>query len=578
MRKAYSYIRMSSEKQLKGDSLRRQLELSEQYAKEFNLELVNHINGVDLKDLGVSGYQGVNSKKGVLALFLNALEIGKIPENSVLLVESLDRLSRDEISYALTQFLNIINYNIEIVTLTDNQSYTKETINQNPAQMYISFGVMFRANEESETKSKRIRAAWQNKRNIANIKPLTKIAPAWLRYSEEEQKFLLIEERSKVVKLIFDMCTNTCGLWSIARYLNENNIPTFGYAKIWYKSYINKIIFNRAVIGEFQPHKMIKGKRVADGEAIKEYFPAAITESELLLAHAAIQKRTKQGKGRNGKSFSNLFTKLAFCGHCSSAMIVRNRGVLPKGGKTFICSNKHHGKSCIQQSWKHNEVENAVFKHLHEVNFSDILGSKDNQSVLEAQIQTLATKLTGLSNQIENGIDSLISGGLSDEVKSKLQNKINNLQSTTDEIKDEKSALETSFQDIQMQSKGLSNEDIKKITKLLTEKVDDYYFRSSLHNTLVKFVEKINFIIDDGVYAPWEINEQDDVVVNFKLKNPKFNDYDHRKLLDSAKFKDFYLQYGKRIQIIYKSGAARHILFGHDISIPAGTRHNDPVQ
>jgi DNA invertase Pin-like site-specific DNA recombinase len=288
MRKAYSYIRMSSEKQLRGDSLRRQLELSEQYAKEFNLELVDHIDGVDLKDLGVSGYQGVNSKKGVLALFLNALEIGKIPENSILLIESLDRLSRDDISSALTQFLNIINYNIEIVTLTDRQSYTKATINDNPAQIYISLGVMFRANEESATKSKRISAAWKNKRNIANIIPLTKIAPAWLTYVEDEQKFLLNEERTKVIKLIFDMCTNTCGLWSITRYLNENKIPTFGTAKIWYKSYINKIIFNRAVIGEFQPHKMIEGKRVAEGEAIKEYFPAAITESEFLLAHAAV--------------------------------------------------------------------------------------------------------------------------------------------------------------------------------------------------------------------------------------------------------------------------------------------------
>ena len=39
MIKAYSYIRFSSTRQMRGDSLRRQTELSEQYAKEHNLEL-----------------------------------------------------------------------------------------------------------------------------------------------------------------------------------------------------------------------------------------------------------------------------------------------------------------------------------------------------------------------------------------------------------------------------------------------------------------------------------------------------------------------------------------------------------
>ena len=203
MRKAYSYIRMSSERQVRGDSLRRQLELSEQYARENNLELVDNIGGIPLKDLGVSAFNGYNSSKGVLSLFLDALKMSKIPENSVLLIESLDRLSREEITNALTQFLNIINYNIEIVTLTDKQSYTKGTINKNPAQIYISLGAMFRANEESATKSKRISAAWENKRKNAHTKPLTKLTPAWIEYSESTQQFLLDDSRSKVVKLIF---------------------------------------------------------------------------------------------------------------------------------------------------------------------------------------------------------------------------------------------------------------------------------------------------------------------------------------------------------------------------------------
>jgi DNA invertase Pin-like site-specific DNA recombinase len=48
--RAYSYIRMSTDAQIKGDSLRRQLELSELYAQEHGLQLVD----TDLRDTGRS--------------------------------------------------------------------------------------------------------------------------------------------------------------------------------------------------------------------------------------------------------------------------------------------------------------------------------------------------------------------------------------------------------------------------------------------------------------------------------------------------------------------------------------------
>jgi len=63
MRKAYSYIRMSSETQLKGDSLRRQLAKSEKYAADNGLELIDTIDGVRLEDIGVSAYRGAHAKK-----------------------------------------------------------------------------------------------------------------------------------------------------------------------------------------------------------------------------------------------------------------------------------------------------------------------------------------------------------------------------------------------------------------------------------------------------------------------------------------------------------------------------------
>ncbi|MDH6266373.1 DNA invertase Pin-like site-specific DNA recombinase, partial [Rhizobium sp. SG_E_25_P2] len=54
--RAYSYVRMSTHKQLSGDSLRRQLEKSRSFAKEHGLRLDE-----GLSDIGVSAWKGKNA-------------------------------------------------------------------------------------------------------------------------------------------------------------------------------------------------------------------------------------------------------------------------------------------------------------------------------------------------------------------------------------------------------------------------------------------------------------------------------------------------------------------------------------
>ena len=96
--KAYSYIRFSSIKQQKGDSVERQIRLSENYAAKHGLELDTELN---LSDLGISAYDRSNLSKGALGQFLKLIEGNRIQKGSYLLVESLDRLSRDKVMDAL---------------------------------------------------------------------------------------------------------------------------------------------------------------------------------------------------------------------------------------------------------------------------------------------------------------------------------------------------------------------------------------------------------------------------------------------------------------------------------------------
>jgi DNA invertase Pin-like site-specific DNA recombinase len=121
--KAYSYLRMSTDLQLTGDSRRRQLKASREYAEANGLTLAS--DG-QLEDIGLSAFRGANVRDGALGRFLAAVERGDVPRGSYLLVESLDRLSREQVKVALLLFLRIGQAGITLVTLMDGRVHRPE--------------------------------------------------------------------------------------------------------------------------------------------------------------------------------------------------------------------------------------------------------------------------------------------------------------------------------------------------------------------------------------------------------------------------------------------------------------------
>src|SRR5688500_15449393 len=97
METAFSYIRFSHPSQIKGDSLRRQTEAAAAWCKRNGVQLDA---SVTLHDLGKSAYTGTHRKnpdRHALASFLRMVEQGRIPRGSHLIIEALDRLSREHI-------------------------------------------------------------------------------------------------------------------------------------------------------------------------------------------------------------------------------------------------------------------------------------------------------------------------------------------------------------------------------------------------------------------------------------------------------------------------------------------------
>ncbi|MEO8206350.1 MAG: recombinase family protein [Chthoniobacterales bacterium] len=95
-------VEFSTPQQAEGDSLRRQLELSDKYATKHNLEIGDALR---ITDFGKSAYKEKHLSEGALGVFLKAVEKGEVDPGSFLLVESLDRLSRAAVPKALRLFL-----------------------------------------------------------------------------------------------------------------------------------------------------------------------------------------------------------------------------------------------------------------------------------------------------------------------------------------------------------------------------------------------------------------------------------------------------------------------------------------
>jgi len=287
-------------------------------------------------------------------VFLEACRSGKVKPNSVLIVESLDRLSRQNVMDAFAIFQQIINAGIEITTLTDGMRYTKASLGENVSQLFISLSIMMRAHEESATKSKRLRSVWaeKRKRTSATKEVLTHKLPQWLK--AEKGKLVPIPERVALIHRILQMTVDGIGKTTIAKTFNRENVPTWdAKAKGWHASYIGRIVNNRILIGEYQPKVHRDGERIPEGEPVLGYYPAVVPLSTWQAAQAACGERIHTGGRRS--VVASLFSLV--CGECGGPMHCCNSSRQGVYFAYYYCADKRRGGKCTNPNLPAEAIE-----------------------------------------------------------------------------------------------------------------------------------------------------------------------------------------------------------------------------
>ena len=371
-RKAYSYVRFSTPEQAQGDSLRRQVKAAETYAAAHNLDLDDKLT---FRDLGVSAFRGKNAETGKLAEFMEAARLGVVEAGAVLLVENLDRISRLPALNAVNLLNDICKLGVTVVTLNNGAVYTEESLRTDIGSLLNAIIGASHGNLPNVDKADRLRKAWIGKKAKAKKEIITAMAPCWLKPNADRTGWVEDKAKVKIVRRIFDLTQKGVGVNKIAMTLNAEGVPSIGRRRRrredapgagaegkWQVTFVQKLLANPAVIGEFHDHRREydhdagRYNRTATGEVIKGYFPRIIEPAVFRKIAVQLASRRNKTKPRDGK-VSNLFAGLSRCPRCNGTMTSVNKG---NGSKvSLVCAAAKIGAGCNYHAVRLHDVETA---------------------------------------------------------------------------------------------------------------------------------------------------------------------------------------------------------------------------
>ncbi|WP_176058147.1 recombinase family protein [Paraburkholderia sp. BCC1876] len=409
--RVYSYLRFSDPKQAAGSSVERQTEYARRWAAEHGLELDDTLS---MRDEGLSAYHQVHVKNGALGVFLRAIEDGKVPTGSVLVVEGLDRLSRAEPILAQGQLSSIIGAGIRVITASDGREYSREVLKKDPMGLVYSLLTMIRAHEESDTKSKRVKAAIRRQCQgwvagtwrgiIRNGKD-----PHWTQ--AVDGRFELMPERAAAIRLMIQMFLDGHGAVRTVRELTERGLSMSANGNNG-ATQLYKIIRNRALVGE----KTLE----VDGEEfrLEGYYPALLSPEQFSeLQYAADQRGTRKGKGEIPGILTGLgITRCVYCGTAVVAQNLMGRkrkadGRPQDGHRRLICVGYSHNTGCpVGGSCSVVPVERALMAYCSDqMNLTRLTSGDGDEVARAARLAQARAQAAETERQIEKVTDALLS-------------------------------------------------------------------------------------------------------------------------------------------------------------------------
>src|ERR1035437_227861 len=393
MKNAYSYTRFSSGKQSTGDSIQRQLNSPTVLAfiEDHKLNVIQ-----TMLDAGVSAFKGKNfSNESALGKFIECIKSGKIEIGSVLIIENLDRFSRDKITNCITKLIEIVNAGVSIGIVSMNMVIDLDQLNENPMLWNYVSNEFNRARSESKRKSEFGLRTIQRKLNEAkagNKVYFGGLSPCWVSGVKDNQ-FVLNVDNVATIKRIFKLYLSGVSANGIATLFNTEKVKPLLFGKHFYGSTVKHYLKHKSLIGYVKINDF-----ESDG-----FYPAIITENDFYKVQSKIEQNRMNRGGSVKHTCPNLFKGIAFCkcgGRIKIDSFDKYAYVACANSENNICRDKHR--------WKLRDFERDLFFYLLKRTPDELL-SKPVQT--NSTLQDLQTQLAKV-NLVINNTAEMIAGGI----------------------------------------------------------------------------------------------------------------------------------------------------------------------
>jgi DNA invertase Pin-like site-specific DNA recombinase len=380
---AYSYTRVSSGQQAAGGGLDRQEAMAQEWCARHGYQLDT---ALDLSDAGRSAYRGDHIKKGALGRFLEQAQARRLGLDPVLLIEAVDRLSRQEPLEALKDtFLALVQAGVAVVDLEDGQAYSRNTLNTDPLALVKLALKVQAAHDYSRRLSRRVSAHWDQARDRAKKGQVMRgrggTLPFWLK-PNASGGWQLIEDRAEVVRLIFRLAQGQ-GAATIAQELNRRGLPGPAGGR-WRDTSVSLVLKSPAAWGaralnhralekakarrkRWEENKAGPQPPLPEIETVEGYFPPVISREEFDQVARAVERRQADtaARARADGAMRTWLQGLVFCQGGSLMTACTHQA---KGFTVAVLRCRAHRKgagcTCGRSGWKAHHVEAHAMQRL----------------------------------------------------------------------------------------------------------------------------------------------------------------------------------------------------------------------
>jgi DNA invertase Pin-like site-specific DNA recombinase len=370
--RAISYARFSSGSQAKGNTIERQTLAFEAWLERNKTAY----KPLYLQDKGISAYKGKNASKGRLSAFLGLIADGDIKSGDLLVVEAIDRLSRQAMLDSFDLVRDILKAGVSILTLENNQTYSTESLNG--SAIFALIASLQAAHEYSKRLGVRVAAAHASKRVKARAKGdlVNLVSAPWLKDGK------LFEPFASFARRAVELYLKGYGHRQIVIELQED----IGNEPELLKRYGNKL--NASTIRKWLKSPELIGDWNSRDGLIEKCLEPLITTQEWLELQREQQRRTRVAPSKaNDYELSGIVR----CVSCGSTFHTRRQKpkptlAAPAGSEAYLakppilycnCSSYLKNGGCDNNSTWSYDVLLFVYEYGLDNVLADIHESKD---------------------------------------------------------------------------------------------------------------------------------------------------------------------------------------------------------